>query len=271
MATLREAIAARARTGKGSLLAYLMGGSVPPETYLETVDVLCSAGLTGLEVGFPFSDPMAEGPVIQKAASDALAAGMRWEGLLRFLPQVASRVPCAVMTYLNVLQHRGIPVALGDLAAAGASAVIVPDLPVEESAAFRSAGRKVGVDVVLLASPATSEERLRTLARRTGAFLYLVSRYGTTGVTNEKSLEGARTGPELSPLISAVHRDRPGLPVLVGFGVSTPEDVRRYRAMGADGVIVGSALQQLVARKAPSQEIADLARALAGALEETHG
>lgn len=271
MASLGETLTARKRAGKGSLLAYLMAGTVPPERYLEAVDRLRASGVTGIEVGFPFSDPIAEGPVIQRAASESLRLGFRWEALMSILPQVSSRVPTAVMTYLNIFHHRGVPAALEDLSRGGATAVIIPDLPVEEVGPFRSAGKRSHVDPVLLASPGSAHGRVEQIARGTRGFLYVVSRYGTTGVVNDKAIDPARSSPELSGILTGARKVRPRLPLLVGFGVSHPEDVRRYRGMGADGVIVGSAFQSLLTEENGPVRLADMASDLVNALEAPHG
>jgi tryptophan synthase alpha chain len=241
--TLAERLGQRKREGKRSVLAYLMAGSIPDEEFVEGVRSLRSAGVDGVEVGFPFSDPIAEGPVIQEAAVRALERSMRWERLLTLLPLVSRELPTAVMTYLNPILKRAPARAFRELGGAGASALILPDLPLEQ---FQSLGTRAGrkdVALVLLAAPASGPERLRSIARRTEGFLYLVSRYGTTG-------EGSGTTPsthaqevDLTESIREVHGTRPRLPVLVGFGISSAEAVRRRLAQGADGVIVGSALQ----------------------------
>lgn len=271
MPTLGETLAGRRRSGKGSLLAYLMGGTLPRERYLEAVDRLTAIGVTGLEVGFPFSDPIAEGPVIQRAATEALSRDFHWADLLDLVPETSRRLPTAVMTYLNVFEHRGIGPSLTEIGAQGVSAVIVPDLPVEEADVFRNERGRTGIDTVLLASPGAPPTRVKRIARRTEGFLYLVSRYGTTGVTNEKALDPSRPAPELSGILKEVRTTRPRLPVLVGFGVSRPEDVRRYRTLGADGVVVGSAFQALLGPGGSLKPLEDLAGDLVHALEVSDG
>jgi tryptophan synthase alpha chain len=264
MSSLRETLREHQKAEKGSLLVYLMGGAVPAERYLEIVDALHGAGVTGMEIGFPFSDPMAEGPVIQRAAVEALGRGTHWEDLLALVRGVSAKMPCAVMTYLNPILQRGEARALQDLASAGASALILPDLPVESVGVFRKERKATGVDTVLLASPTTRTERLRELTRASEGFLYVVSRFGTTGVTGS-----SRSSPaplDLTPLLASVHELRPTLPALVGFGVAGPEDVLRHRRSGADGVIVGSALQERVLAGASPQTLGEFAQGLVAAL-----
>jgi tryptophan synthase alpha chain len=267
MGSLREVLSHRRRQGKASLLAYLMAGSVDPARWADVVDTLVSTGIQGLEVGFPFSDPMAEGPVIQKAASASLSRGYRWSDLLDTLRSLSGHVPLAVMTYLNPILQRGVERAYQEMGQAGGSALILPDLPLEEAGPFRRAGRLAGVDTVLLASPATGPERLRRLVRSTEAFLYVVSRYGTTGAeSGETPSTHFRTAP-LAPLLRSAREVRRGLPLLVGFGVSRPEDVRRYLEEGADGVVVGSAFQSRMMSDASPSEIGRFAQGLLEALE----
>ena len=255
MPHLGEVLAARRRAGEPSLLVYMMAGSVPDERFLATVEALDKAGVAGLELGFPFSDPMAEGPVIQRAASDALGRGFHWADLLRLLSSASARLPCAVMTYLNPIVQRGEVTALRELHEAGGSALILPDLPVETVAPFRSARKTSRVDTVLLASPATQPDRLAALVRRTEGFLYLVSRYGTTGAGGGQTPSTQGKEAELRPILERAHALRPRLPVLVGFGVSTPEDAQRHVAAGADGVVVGSAVQSRLSNGRSPEEI----------------
>ena len=258
MANLGEVLASARRASRPSLLVYMMAGSVPDDRLLEVVDALVGADVTGLELGFPFSDPMAEGPVIQRAASDALGRGFRWKDLLGVLRTASARLPCAVMTYLNPILQRGEEAALGELREAGASALILPDLPVEAAGPLRRARTRTRVDTVLLATPATGPERLGRIIRGTQGFLYLVSRFGTTGVRTGPADLPSQAGAEgeLAPLVQEAHRVRPRLPVLVGFGISAPEDVRRHLDSGADGVIVGSSVQARLTEGRSAQEIA---------------
>lgn len=267
MPHLGDTLAARRKAAEPSLLVYLMAGSVPNVRFLATVKELAEAGVTGLELGFPFSDPMAEGPVIQKASADALARGFRWKDLLELLPQVAALLPCAVMTYLNPILQRGEARALQEVHDAGGSALILPDLPLEQLAPFRKARRSTSMDTVLLASPASSPERLKELTRRTEGFLYLVSKYGTTGVGpgDVPNLAPSSAAVDLRPLVETAHALRTKLPVLVGFGVSSAEDVRRHLAAGADGVVVGSALQHRLSQGDEPSQVRELVAPLLAA------
>jgi len=213
-----------------------------------TVRALADAGAVGLELGFPFSDPIADGPTLEAASDRALAHGTRWEDLLRQVHEASQVLPTAVMTYANPVWAHGLDPALSGLAAAGASGLIVPDLSLEESGPWRGAARRHGLALVLLAAPAASPARVAEIARRSAGFLYLVSRYGTTG--------GARpqAAADLAPLVRAAHRGAPTLPVLLGFGVRDGATARAAVASGADGVVVGSALEERLGRgEAPAR------------------
>ncbi len=262
MASLGDVLKARRRRGQRSLLVYLMAGSVPDDRYLEVVETLAASGVHGLEMGFPFSDPMAEGPVIQNAATLALSRGMRWGPFLGLLRECSRKLPTAVMTYMNPIEQRGVARAMEEIASAGGTGLILPDLPVEAALPYRKAGRAAGVDTILLASPASPPQRLRRLVRSTSGFLYLVSRYGTTGISGG-TLPSARyqTAP-LGPLLREAHEFRPRLPVLVGFGVQSPEDVQRHLTEGADGVVVGSAVQKRISEGASPEEIGAFVQSL---------
>lgn len=264
MASLGDVLARAKAEGRGTMLAYLMAGSVDDSRFLAAVDALRDAGVSGLELGFPFSDPMAEGPVIQRAAADALDRGTHWTNLFSLMRQISPHLPCAVMTYLNPVLQRGVGQALRSIRDAGGSALILPDLPVEEVGPFRALRRSAGVDTVLLASPATSGDRMRRLSEASEGFLYVVSRYGVTGAS-PGARPGAASAP-LSGLLDQASRWRPDLPRMVGFGISRPADVRRMRAAGADGIIVGSAFQELLSGGAAVRKIGRLGESLVAAL-----
>jgi tryptophan synthase alpha chain len=200
------------------------------------------AGVTGIELGFPFSDPIADGPVLQTAAARALSNGTDWGDLLQALRVVSRELPTAVMTYANPVFHHGLAKASRQVAAEGGSGFIIPDLALEESGPWRRAAHRAGLLLVQMGSPATPVSRVAALAKASSGFFYLVSRYGTTG-------RGSRTPARgLRPIVSRVHSVRPELPVLIGFGVRTPADIGPLRATGADGVIVGSAVEQRLTR-----------------------
>ncbi|MCI4353451.1 MAG: tryptophan synthase subunit alpha [Thermoplasmata archaeon] len=237
---LAEVLGRNRREHRGSLLVYLMVDAARRRRLPSLVRGCWEAGVTGIELGFPFSDPIADGPVLQAAASRALGNGTQWSDLLGAIGATADELPVAVMTYANPVLHRGLRHACRAIAAAGGSGLIVPDLALEESAPWVRASRRAGLSLVQMGSPATPASRVRTLARSSSGFLYLVSRFGTTG-------RGVRApGSPLRVLIGAAHGVCPELPVLVGFGIRTSADVTPIRRMGADGVVVGTAVEEIL-------------------------
>jgi tryptophan synthase alpha chain len=208
----------------------------------RTVSALKAAGASALELGFPFSDPIADGPILEAAANAALEHGTRWSDLLRAARTASGILPTAVMTYANPVVRRGLDRAMRELSAAGVTGLIVPDLSLEESLPWRAAARRAGLSLVLLGAPGASPERVRSIARASRGFFYLVSRYGTTGAAR------GRAAVDLTPLVREAHRAAPRLPVLVGFGVRDRASATRALASGADGVVVGTALEERIAR-----------------------
>jgi tryptophan synthase alpha chain len=246
---IASALRAARAAGRPIVVPYLMVDRARRSRLDATVRALASGGATALELGFPFSDPIADGPVLEAAAGRALRRGTRWTDLLAAARTASERLPVAVMTYANpVLSHRLDP-AMAALAEAGVTGLIVPDLSLEEARPWSRAARRAGISLVLLATPAASEERVAQIARRSRGFLYLVSRYGTTG----RSAGSDRS--DISGLVRSAHRAAPTLPVLVGFGVRDAATAHEALTSGADGVIVGTALEELLGRGASPSEV----------------
>jgi tryptophan synthase alpha chain len=254
---LAEALAKRQRSHTPAVVPYLMVDRGRRERLGSVLRALRDGGAAGLELGFPFSDPIADGPVLQSAATLALEHGTSWSDLLMACRLASSVLPTAVMTYANPVYSRGMVRALRQIRTAGASAIIVPDLSLEEAPSWSAAARSVGLSLVLLAAPGNAGSRIQKLARNSEGFLYLVSRYGTTGLAK------GTDAVDLKPLVTRAHRARPGLPVLVGFGVRTPADVAAALSSGADGIIVGSALEEQLVNGAGSRRIERFLRGLA--------
>ncbi len=209
---------------------------------VPTAEALRDAGAHALELGFPFSDPIADGPVLEAAADSSLAHGTDWSDLLDACRRTSGVLPTAVMTYANPVWRHGLDRALDGLARAGATGLIVPDLSLEEAPTWRNAARRAGLSLVLLAAPGATAERVARIARRSRGFLYLVSQYGTTG-------RGRPQAPALlAPLVAAAREGSPGLPVLLGFGVRDPASAARAMATGVDGVVIGTALEEAIER-----------------------
>ncbi|HWA62585.1 MAG TPA: tryptophan synthase subunit alpha [Caulobacteraceae bacterium] len=236
-----ERFAALKREGRAGFVAYVMAGDPDLEKSLEIIKGLPGAGADLIEVGFPFSDPMAEGPPIQRAAVRALNAGTTLNktlDLVRRFREGDAATPIILMGYLNILLSHGLPEFGRDAAAAGVDGVIVVDCPPEEAGPLEAALDAADVALIRLASPTTDDTRLKVVARGTRGFVYYISVAGVTGV---KEADAAAVAPAVERV-----RRASGLPVAVGFGIRTPERAEAV-ARVADAVVVGSALVDDVA------------------------
>ncbi len=260
MQPLARALSSARSAGRPIAVPYVLVDRRRRARLGRLVEALADAGATALELGFPFSDPIADGPLLAAAADSALRHGTRWSDLLDQVRVASERLPTAVMTYANPVWRHGLSAAVDALARAGASGLIVPDLSLEESGPWRSACAPHGVALVLLAAPGAAPARMAEIARASRGFLYLVARYGTTGTAPPNA------SPELGPLVRAARRAAPGLPVLVGFGVRDASSARNARASGADGVVVGSALEERIGSGAAIDEIGRWFRSIARAV-----
>lgn len=223
-----------------------MGGDPTPERFIAYAEAVASQS-DMLEIGIPFSDPIADGPTIQAASVRALSSGTTVRGVLEACNRISPTVPVVIMCYYNTVFRFGEQPFVQWLSAAGVSGLIVPDLPFDLASSLRRHCLKHHIDLIFLASPATREERARMIAARTSGFLYLVSRYGVTGERGELQ-QGT---VELLSRYRAIART----PVAVGFGISTPDQVHALSAVGADGVIVGSAIVSRIGSSAEPSEV----------------
>jgi tryptophan synthase alpha chain len=258
---LSEALSARTEDGHRAVVPYLMVDRARARRLPATVAALAEAGAAALELGFPFSDPIADGPTLEAAHGKSLAHGTDWTDLRAQVRIASRRLPTAVMTYANPLWARGLGRATEQLAAAGATGLIVPDLSFEEAGPWVAAARRSRLELVLLVAPSARAERVAEIARRSQGFLYLVSRYGTTGATRP-----APAG-DLAPLVRAAHRARNDLRVLIGFGVHDGPTARAALSSGADGVVVGSALEEVVGRGASARAVGSWLRRIVRAAD----
>ena len=237
-------------------MPYMMGGFPDHDTACAVADAYADAGADLVELGVPFSDPLADGPVIHEAATRALAAGATLEGVLDVCRRVADRIPVVPMCYANMILARGAGAFAALLADAGAAGAIVPDLPLEEGDEIRAALDAGGLALVPLVAPTTPPERRRRIGEGASGFVYVVS---DTRVTGER--EELPAG--LPELIAAV-KNVTSVPVAVGFGIGTPEQAAAVGA-AADGVIVGTRLVRAVGeardRAAAVSAVSDFIRA----------
>lgn len=225
---------------KKAFIAYLMAGDPDLETSAKYILTAQEAGADLIEIGIPFSDPIAEGEVIQAAGIRALNAGTSLAGVFGMAASIKDkmRVPAVFMTYANPVFAYGYSRFFARCAEVGVGGIIIPDMPFEEQREVKAPAREHGVEVVTLAAP-TSEKRAAKIARGAEGFIYLVSSMGVTGVRSEITTD-------LSGLVNEI-RAQSEIPVAVGFGIASPEQARRFSAV-ADGVIVGSAIVRIIER-----------------------
>lgn len=236
MSRIRGTFARTKAENRPALVAYIMAGD-PDLATSEKLALACIRGGTDiLELGVPFSDPIADGPEIQAAGQRALRAGTRPRDVLNLAARLRREtdVPLVLMTYLNPVLATGTQSFAERAASAGVDGLIVPDLPLEESAGLRDTLDGVNTDLIQLVAPSTPPERAERIGAASRGFLYVVARYGTTGVR-------AGIPPELGDRLATLRRVT-SMPLAVGFGVSTADHVRALRSLGADGVVVGSAI-----------------------------
>jgi tryptophan synthase alpha chain len=240
MSRIREAFTMARETDRAAFVAYVTAGDPSPERTLEVARGLIAAGIDVLELGVPFSDPIADGPTNQLAAERALAAGTTLQDVLAIVTDLRaeSQVPVVLFTYANPVVRMGIGAFAGRAREAGVDGVLFTDVPLEEYERFTPALRDAQLDPVMLVTPTSDRARIKAGARASGGFLYLVSRTGVTGA--RKALDRG-----LADLVKSVRRAA-RLPVAVGFGISTPEQVAEVASL-ADGVVVGSAIVNRIA------------------------
>ena len=239
-----------AERGEGAFGAYLMLGDPDRAASAAYLDALVEGGADMVELGIPFSDPVADGPVIQAAAVRALAAGVRTGDCLAMIADFRVRhpkVPVGILTYANIVAARGIERFAAELAEAGADSLLVADVPTLEAQPYFDAARKAGIDLVMIAAPNTPLPTLERIAALSSGYTYCVARKGVTGADRAMELDHGA-------LFDALARAGAPPPVL-GFGISTPDHVRQGLASGAAGVISGSAVVQHMESGQPIDEL----------------
>ncbi len=222
---------------EGALIAYICAGDPNPQATKQYVETLVRGGADIIELGLPFSDPVADGPTIQAGIERALHAGMTPDIFFKTAAAIKLHIPLVVMTYYNLIFKRGPEKFVKDCAASGISGIIVPDLPVEESEELSCLCKKYDIDLIFLVAPTTTESRMKKILAQGTGFIYLVARLGVTGAR-------ADIAGSTRDLISRVKTDTPRA---VGFGISKGEQASELIRAGADGVIVGSAFVDIIA------------------------
>jgi tryptophan synthase alpha chain len=258
---IADAFASAAAGGKAAaLMPYLMGGFPSLEASRAIGEACLDAGGDLLELGVPYSDPLADGPVVQSAGTHALRAGATLDGVLGVGEALARRAPVVLMAYANLILARGVERLAQDLADRGIAGLIVPDLPLEEADDVLAACDAAGVALVPLVAPTTPDDRLGAIGARARGFVYTVS---VTGITGERVALADRFADVIGR--TAAHTE---VPVALGFGISTPEQAAQAAEAGADGVIVGSRLVRAAAEADdPAAAVGEVVGQLAAGLE----
>ncbi len=247
--------------GRKAFVAYVMAGDPDFDTSLEVVKGLPGAGVDVIELGLPFTDPMADGPTIQLAGQRALGNGMTLErtlDLARAFRETDDTTPIVLMGYYNPIYSRGVDQFLSDAKAAGIDGLIVVDLPPEEDAELCLPAQAAGLNFIRLATPTTDDVRLPRVLQNTSGFVYYVS---ITGITGAAEAQAGDVGPEVARIKAATD-----LPVIVGFGINTPDKARGIASI-ADGAVVGSAI---VSKIGAGEPVDDVLAFVAGLAEGAH-
>ncbi|MDQ3328756.1 MAG: tryptophan synthase subunit alpha [Chloroflexota bacterium] len=243
---------ARARAeDRAALIPYVMAGYPAPDAVPEIALALERGGADLLEIGMPFSDPLADGPTIQRAATTSLAGGTTVAACIETASRIRQRsaIPMVLMGYFNPIHRYGLARFFTDAAGAGVGGLIVPDLPPEEAGEVRAIARQHGIDLIFLLAPTSTEERIRRAAAVASGFVYCVSLTGVTGAR-------ASVAEGLEAFLGRVRRHT-SLPLAVGFGISRPAHARQV-AQVADGVVVASALIDLIDKTEPKARLRSL-------------
>ncbi|WP_170719482.1 tryptophan synthase subunit alpha [Ruegeria conchae] len=257
MTRIDAKFAALKAEGKKAFVAYVMAGDPDYETSLEVVKGLPGAGVDVIELGLPFTDPMADGPTIQLAGQRALDGGMtlqRTLDLARAFRETDDTTPIVLMGYYNPIYSRGVDAFLEDAKDAGIDGLIVVDLPPEEDEELCLPAQAAGLNFIRLATPTTDDKRLPRVLQNTSGFVYYVS---ITGITGAAEAQATNVGPEVARIKSATD-----LPVIVGFGINTPEKSQAIASV-ADGAVVGSAIVSQIGAGKPVAEVLDFVKSLA--------
>jgi tryptophan synthase alpha chain len=264
MAQVSERFQALQAQRQCALIPFVTAGDPDLQTTAQVLRVLDASGADFIELGVPYSDPLADGPVIQAAATRALQRGVTLNQVLDVVKAVVPEVnaPIILFTYYNPILNRGIDSFMADLAAAGVAGLVVPDLPLEEIETLLTAAQAAAIDVTLLVAPTSPPERIQAIAQQAQGFIYLVSVTGVTGMRTEIQ---SRVKDLLDTLKQSTDK-----PIGVGFGVSGPDQAKQLKDWGAHGVIVGSAFVKRLNqenRQAALSEVEQFCRELKAAIQ----
>ena len=235
-----------------ALIPFITAGDPDLETTAQALRILDQSGADLIELGVPYSDPLADGPTIQAAATRALQRGVRLDDVLEMVKDVAPelKAPIILFTYYNPILNRGIESFLKQIASVGVKGLVVPDLPLEEAESLLKPAAEIGIEVVLLVAPTSPKERIEAIAQQSQGFIYLVSVTGVTGIRTQ--LE-SRVQDILDQMRAVTDK-----PIGVGFGISQAEQAQQVKNWGADAVIVGSAFVKRLADGTPAEGLSEI-------------
>jgi len=239
------------KRNEGALIAYVTGGDPKPEYTPDIVEALIDGRADVVELGIPFSDPIADGPTIQAATVRALKTGITPKAMLEMIGEIRSkhRAPITILTYYNPIFKMGLENFFRSASNSGVDGVIVPDLPIEEANDYKKVADAYEIDTIFLAAPSTSTERLQKIVEYTSGFLYLVSVFGVTGTRTKVQDLTVNLIRKTLPFTTGK------IPLAVGFGISKPEHVRTIISNGADGAIVGSRFVKIIEKNVENEDI----------------
>ena len=237
--------------GEKALIPYVTAGDPDLDTTFEALKVLDRNGADIIELGVPYSDPLADGPVIQAAATRSLAQGTRLDSILTGLSNLELNAPVVLFTYFNPILRMGIERFMQLIRDSGCSGLVVPDLPLEEAQPLLDAAAKVEVNIIMLVAPTSPVERMQEIADKSSGFIYLVSTTGVTGMRTQMAEKVKDLIGDLSSLTD--------LPIAVGFGISGPDQAKQVIEWGADAAVVGSAfVKKLADANTPTEGLAEI-------------
>jgi len=248
MKTYTETFEQLKSRNEGALIPFTVIGDPDYKTSLQIAKTMVDAGADILELGLPFSDPIADGKTIQAADSRALSSGNNTDKVFEFVKELReyTNIPVGFLTYYNLVYQRGVERFYGDSKKCGINSILIADMPIEEYGCLSANPQDYGIDTVFMASPLTTNERIREIAKSTTGFIYVVSRLGVTGARRN-------LGQSALSLIKRL-RKFTEKPLCVGFGISKPEHIKSVIKAGADGAIVGSAIVNLIAKNIYNKE-----------------
>jgi len=250
MARIKNKFSELEKKKEKALIAYVMVGYPNDKTTISTIRGLVKGGADIIELGFPFSDPIADGPVIQNASTVSLNQGTNLEKFFKIVKKIRieTNVPLVLMTYTNILYRKGFDKFMKKAKSVGIDGIILPDMAIEESKTYLNAARKNQLDTIFLISPNTSQERIKKILNATTGFLYLVSIYGTTGMVKKIQNYTIDAIKKTKKIINKK------IPLGIGFGINTPNDARKLLSYGVDAIIVGSAFLRIM-EQTPAKQI----------------